>query len=69
MVLQDPKYSLNPVMRVGEQIEESLRDHQGLRGRAARARVLELLAAVRIRDPRRVPRPGRTSSRAAWASG
>ena len=35
MVLQDPKYSLNPVMRVGAQIEESLRDHQGLRGRAA----------------------------------
>jgi peptide/nickel transport system ATP-binding protein len=54
MVLQDPKYSLNPVMRVGEQIEESLRDHQGLRGREARSRVRELLAAVRIRDPRRV---------------
>jgi peptide/nickel transport system ATP-binding protein len=54
MVLQDPKYSLNPVMRVGEQIEESLRDHQGLRRRAARARVLELLTAVRIRDPDRV---------------
>ena len=54
MVLQDPKYSLNPVMRVGRQIEECLRDHQGLRGRAARARVHELLSAVRIRDPRRV---------------
>ena len=54
MVLQDPKYSLNPVMRVGDQIEESLRDHQGLRGREARSRVRELLAAVRIRDPRRV---------------
>jgi peptide/nickel transport system ATP-binding protein len=54
MVLQDPKYSLNPVMRVGEQIAESLRDHQGLRGRAARSRVGELLAAVRIRDPERV---------------
>ncbi len=54
MVLQDPKYSLNPVMRVSEQIEETLGDHLQLRGRAARARVLELLAAVRIRDPRRV---------------
>jgi peptide/nickel transport system ATP-binding protein len=54
MVLQDPKYSLNPVMRVGAQIEESLGDHGQLRGSAARARVLELLAAVRIRDPRRV---------------
>jgi peptide/nickel transport system ATP-binding protein len=54
MVLQDPKYSLNPVMRIGDQIAESLRDHRGLRGRAAAARVEELLAAVRIRDPRRV---------------
>ena len=54
MVLQDPKFSLNPVMRVGDQISESLRDHQGLRGRKARSRVRELLAAVRIRDPRRV---------------
>ena len=54
MVLQDPKYSLNPVMRVGEQIAESLRDHRGLRGRAARAQVEALLAAVRIRDPGRV---------------
>ena len=54
MILQDPKYSLNPVMRVGRQIEECLRDHQGLRGRAARTRVHELLSAVRIRDPRRV---------------
>ena len=54
MVLQDPKFSLNPVIRVGQQIAESLRDHQGLRGRAARARVHELLSAVRIRDPRRV---------------
>jgi peptide/nickel transport system ATP-binding protein len=54
MVLQDPKYSLNPVMRVGEQIAESLRDHQQLRGRDARHRVRELLSAVRIRDTRRV---------------
>ena len=54
MVLQDPKYSLNPVMRVGDQIAESLRDHRGLRGRAARTQVEALLAAVRIRDPGRV---------------
>jgi peptide/nickel transport system ATP-binding protein len=56
MVLQDPKYSLNPVMRVGAQIAECLSDHQGLRGRRARRRVLELLADVRIRDPERVAR-------------
>jgi peptide/nickel transport system ATP-binding protein len=56
MILQDPKYSLNPVMRVGDQIEECLRDHQGLRSREARSRVRELLSAVRIRDSRRVAR-------------
>ncbi len=54
MVLQDPKYSLNPVMRIGDQIGECLRDHRGLRGRAAAERVQDLLAAVRIRDPKRV---------------
>jgi peptide/nickel transport system ATP-binding protein len=56
MILQDPKYSLNPVMRVDAQIEESLRDHAGLRGKAARRRVLELLADVKIHDPERVAR-------------
>jgi peptide/nickel transport system ATP-binding protein len=56
MVLQDPKFSLNPVMRVGAQIEECLRDHRRLRGRRARAQALELLEAVRIRDPLRVHR-------------
>ena len=45
------KFSLNPVIRVGNQIAESLRDHQACAGEA-RSRVRELLAAVRIRDPR-----------------
>lgn len=54
MVLQDPKFSLNPVMRVGRQIEEAARIHLGFSRKAARQRALEMLEAVRIRDPERV---------------
>jgi peptide/nickel transport system ATP-binding protein len=54
MVLQDPKFSLNPVMRVGHQIEEAVRTHERVGRSDARRRALEMLAAVRIRDPERV---------------
>ena len=55
MVLQDPKYSLNPVMKIGEQIRESLQAHQrGLSSSEARQRVLRALADVAIDDPERV---------------
>ncbi|MDC6169605.1 ABC transporter ATP-binding protein [Paucibacter sp. XJ19-41] len=55
MVLQDPKYSLNPVMKIGEQIRESLQAHQrGLSSSEARQRVLQALADVAIDDPARV---------------
>jgi peptide/nickel transport system ATP-binding protein len=53
MIFQEPMTSLNPVMTVGRQIEEVLRLHEGLRGRAARARALELLDLVRIPDAAR----------------
>jgi peptide/nickel transport system ATP-binding protein len=56
MVMQDPKFSLNPVIRIGEQIGEALRFHQKLDRRARRLRVLEALEAVRINDPERVYR-------------
>ncbi len=56
LVLQDPKYSLNPVMTVGEQIDEAARMHCGLDARAARRKTLDMLEAVRIRDPERVVR-------------
>ena len=54
MVLQDPKYSLNPVMRIGAQIVEAYRTHTGATMAAARGRALDMLEAVRIRDPERV---------------
>ena len=56
LVLQDPKYSLNPVMTVGEQIAEAARIHGGVTRAEARRKALEMLEAVRIRDPERVLR-------------
>ena len=54
MVMQDPKFSLNPVMTIGQQIMESYRLHAGGRRDAARGKALDMLRAVQIRDPERV---------------
>ncbi|MFP4125839.1 MAG: ABC transporter ATP-binding protein [Alphaproteobacteria bacterium] len=54
MILQDPKYSLNPVMPVGTQIAEAYRVHRRAGRAEARARTLAMLEAVHIRDPERV---------------
>jgi peptide/nickel transport system ATP-binding protein len=54
MILQDPKYSLNPVMSIGRQIAETLRSHETAGKTEARQRTLDMLEAVQIRDPRRV---------------
>ena len=54
MILQDPKYSLNPVATIGRQIVETLRTHERIGGREARARTLAMLESVQIRDPERV---------------
>ncbi|AUQ59605.1 ABC transporter, ATP-binding protein [Phaeobacter inhibens] len=51
MIMQDPKFSLNPVMTIGAQIAEALDVHERLSRRDTRARVLEMLEAVRINDP------------------
>ena len=53
MVFQDPMPSLNPVLRIGEQIAEVVRHHLGMDRAAARARALELLTAVGIPMPER----------------
>ena len=54
MVLQDPKFSLNPVMTVGQQIEEAFRLHVARDRALARAKSIEALKAVKIRDPEAV---------------
>ena len=53
MIFQEPMTSLNPVLSAGEQIAESLRIHQHMGARAAMERAIEMLATVRIADPRR----------------
>ncbi len=53
MIFQEPMTSLNPVLTIGDQIGETLRQHQQLKGQAARERVLELLDAVGIPDVQR----------------
>ncbi|MBW0236492.1 MULTISPECIES: ABC transporter ATP-binding protein [Pseudomonas] len=54
MIMQDPKYSLNPVVRVGDQIAEAYLAHHKASRAEARERVLEMLEKVHIRDPQRV---------------
>lgn len=54
MIMQDPKYSLNPVMRVGDQIAEAYLSHHKVTRQEAEQRVLAMLEAVRIREPQRV---------------
>ncbi len=54
MIMQDPKYSLNPVVCVGKQIAEAWLTHHPGRKDEAKARALEMLEVVRIRQPERV---------------
>lgn len=54
MVMQDPKFSLNPVMTVGQQIGEAYRVHTKASRSEARERALAMLEAVQIREPSRV---------------
>ena len=53
MIFQEPATSLNPVMRVGDQIVEAIKAHTALRGTAARAKAIEWLGKVGIPEPER----------------
>ena len=53
MVMQDPMTSLNPLKKVGKQIQESIELHQGLKGEEAKKEAIEMLKKVGIPDPER----------------
>ncbi|MEL6089735.1 ABC transporter ATP-binding protein [Bartonella schoenbuchensis] len=56
MILQDPKYSLNPLMRIGKQIMEAYRIHYRVSKMEAWERTISVLESVHIRDPERIMR-------------
>lgn len=53
MVTQDPMTSLNPLKRIGQQIQEAIELHQGLRGVEAKAEAIRMLDVVGIPEPER----------------
>jgi peptide/nickel transport system ATP-binding protein len=53
MIFQEPSTSLNPVMKVGDQIVEAIETHTSLRGDAARAKAIDWLRRVGIPEPER----------------
>jgi peptide/nickel transport system ATP-binding protein len=67
-IFQEPMTSLNPVYTVGDQIAETVRQHEGLSRRAAIDRAAEMLKLVQHPEPERACTTIRTSSRAACAS-
>ena len=54
MVMQDPKYSLNPVRTIGQQIMEAYTIHRRVKKKEAKEKTLDMLAAVQIRNPKQV---------------
>ena len=53
MVMQDPMTSLNPLKKVGKQIQESIEINQGIRGAEAKKKAIQMLEKVGIPDPER----------------
>ena len=56
MVFQEPFTSLNPVIRIGDQIDETMLFHEGMSGPDAKKETLNLLSKVKINDPERIYR-------------
>ncbi|AFR26616.1 ABC transporter ATP-binding protein [Bartonella quintana] len=56
MILQDPKYSLNPLMRIGDQIMEAYRIHHRVSKVDAWEKTISMLESVHIRNPEHVMR-------------
>ncbi len=54
MIFQEPFTSLNPVLRVGDQIEESILAHRSVSPKETREKILELLEKVQMKDPETV---------------
>ncbi|MBY5321616.1 MULTISPECIES: ABC transporter ATP-binding protein [Rhizobium] len=54
LIMQDPRYSLNPVLSIGKQIAEAARLHLGLHKKQAHEAARAMLERVRINDPERV---------------
>ena len=53
MVMQDPMTSLNPLKKIGRQIQESIELNQGIKGAEARKKAIEMMVKVGITDPER----------------
>jgi peptide/nickel transport system ATP-binding protein len=56
LILQDPRHALNPVLRVGRQIDEVLRIHQHLSARERGDRIEEMMLDVGLAEPKRIAR-------------
>jgi peptide/nickel transport system ATP-binding protein len=54
MIFQEPMTALNPVLTVGDQIDEVLRIHTPLRAAERRAKAIEIMSAIRLPDPERL---------------